>query len=269
MKLCLMRSGSSGNCTLVRHNDTTILLDAGGLSQIGFQSALEEVNSTVTELDAAVISHTHSDHLNQAALSLFRKHTVPLWVHRENLDVVQDMLKKYHCKGVVVHCFSNEAFSIKDITVLPFHVNHDARETTSGFKMWGVGDPYRCVSYATDLGCFPDELLDYFVDSTGIVLEANHDVDLLWNNPARPFFHKKRVASDTGHLSNAQAAEALVKILRASSAQPRHIVLSHLSKDHNSPAMALRHIGRELEKCGFTGNLTNAFREKKTAFIEV
>src|SRR5271157_1873036 len=110
MKLCLMRSGSSGNCTLVRHNDTAILLDAGGLSQMGCQSALEEVNSTVTELHAAGISHTHSDHLNQAALSLFRKHSVPLWVHRENLDVVQDMLKKYHCKGVVVHCFSNEAF---------------------------------------------------------------------------------------------------------------------------------------------------------------
>jgi phosphoribosyl 1,2-cyclic phosphodiesterase len=100
-------------------------------------------------------------------------------------------------------------------------------------------------------------------------LEANHDSDLLWNNPGRPFFHKKRVASDVGHLSNAQAAAALVKICRASRLHPLHIVLSHLSKDHNSPEMALKHIGVELEKCGFTGSLTNAFREKKTGFIEV
>jgi Metal-dependent hydrolases of the beta-lactamase superfamily I len=269
MKLCLLRSGSSGNCTLVKQNTTTILLDAGGLSQVGFRNALEEVAVAVSALDAAVVSHTHSDHLNQAALSLFRKYGIPLWVHYENMAVIQDMLKKYHCKGVAVHCFSNEAFSVKDITLLPFPVNHDARETTSGFKMWATDDPDKCVSYATDLGCFPDNLLDYFVDSTGIVLEANHDIDLLWNNPFRPFFHKKRVASDVGHLSNAQAAEALVKICRASRLHPLHIVLSHLSKDHNSPEMALEHIGRELEKCGFRGNLTNAFREKKTAFIEV
>lgn len=269
MKLCLLRSGSSGNCTLVQHNSTKILLDAGGLSQVGFRTALEDVNSAIMQIDAAVISHTHSDHINQAALSLFRRHGIPLWVQSENMAVIQDMIKKYHCKGILVQCFSNEAFSIKDITLLPFPVNHDARETTSGFKMWGVSEPMRCVSYATDLGCFPDSLLNYFVDSPGIVLEANHDSDLLWNNPGRPFFHKKRVASDVGHLSNAQAAAALVKICRASRLHPLHIVLSHLSKDHNSPEMALKHIGVELEKCGFTGSLTNAFREKKTGFIEV
>lgn len=269
MKLCLLRSGSSGNCTLVRHDATTILLDAGGLSQAGFRNALEEVDSAVSALDAVIISHTHSDHLNQAALSLFRTHGIPLWIHCENMAVVQDMIRKYRCKGVVVHCFGKEAFTTKDIMVLPFPVLHDARGTTSGFKMWGAGDPARCISYATDLGCFPDCLLNYFVNSPGIVLEANHDRDLLWNNPGRPFFHKKRVASDMGHLSNAQAAEALVKIVSASSLKPRHIVLSHLSKDNNSPEIALTHIGRELEKCGFTGNLTNAFREKKTAFFEV
>jgi phosphoribosyl 1,2-cyclic phosphodiesterase len=185
------------------------------------------------------------------------------------MAVIQDMIKKYHCKGVNVLYFSNEAFSIKDIMFLPFSVNHDARETTSGFKVWGVDEPKRCVSYATDLGCFPDSLLDYFIDSPGIILEANHDFDLLWNNPGRPFFHKKRVASDVGHLSNAQAAEALVKICGASKPHPLHIVLSHLSKDHNSPEMAIAYIGRELEKCGFKGSLTNAFREKKTEFIEV
>jgi phosphoribosyl 1,2-cyclic phosphodiesterase len=269
MKLCLLRSGSSGNCTLIQHDSTKILLDAGGLSQVGFRNALEEVNSTISQINAAVISHMHSDHINQAAFSLFRRQGIPLWVHCENTAVVQDMIKKYHCKGVAVQYFSNEAFSIKNMAFLPFPVNHDARETTSGFKMWGIDDPRRCISYATDLGCFPDGLLNYFVDSPGIILEANHDSDLLWNNPGRPFFHKKRVASDVGHLSNAQAAEALVKICRASRLPPLHIVLSHLSKDHNSPEMAIRHIGGELEKCGFKGTLTSAFRDKKTAFIEV
>jgi phosphoribosyl 1,2-cyclic phosphodiesterase len=269
MKICLLRSGSSGNCSVVFHKNTTIMLDAGGLSQTGFLAALAEVDTTPDAIDAAIISHLHSDHLNHAALALFKKHRVPLWVHCQNVEMVRAMMEKFNCFGVILRCFSDEPFTVKDMTFHPFLVSHDARATTSGFKFWGADAPNACVSFATDLGCFPDGLLDYFVNSAGIILEANHDTDLLWNNPGRPYIHKKRVASDTGHLSNAQAAKALAKILSLSYKHPRHIILSHLSKDHNSPEIALVQVGAELEKCGYSGVLTNAFREKKTALIEV
>jgi len=269
MRVCLLRSGSSGNCTIVSHKATTVLIDAGGLSQDGFRSALADAGAAIESVDAAVISHLHGDHLNHAALSLFRKHGVPLWVHDQNVETVEAMTEKFKCFGVGVRRFSDGLFSVKDIVFRPFQVSHDARAVTSGFKFWGADSPEDCFTFATDLGCFPEGLLDYFINSSGIVLEANHDADLLWKNPGRPYIHKKRVASDAGHLSNAQAAKALVKILKGSTAPPRHIVLSHLSKDHNSPEIALAQVGAELDKCGYAGTLTAAFRDKKTAFIDL
>ena len=269
MKVCLLRSGSSGNCTLVSHKTTSVVIDAGGLSQDGFRSALAEAGAAFETVDAAVVSHLHSDHLNHAALSLFRKHGVPLWVHDQNIEMVEAIKEKFNCFGVSVRRFSDGLFSVKDLVFRPFQVSHDAPSVTSGFKFWGADAPEDCFSFATDLGCFPDALLDHFVNSSGIILEANHDADLLWKNPGRPFIHKKRVASDTGHLSNEQAAKALVKILKGSASPPRHIVLSHLSKDHNSPERALAQVGAELDKYGYAGTLTAAFRDKKTACIDL
>jgi len=268
MKLCLLRSGSSGNCTYIQHGETKLLLDAGGLSQAGLRGALAEIGAEPGEIDAVVVSHLHGDHINHAALSLFSRGGTPVWLHAENVGVLRASLRKKRCPSLNIQPFYETPFAIKEIELIPFLVDHDAQKTTSGFKFRGHGaDGY--VSYATDLGCFPDALLPYFINSKAIILEANHDIDLLWNNPLRPFFHKKRVASDCGHLSNAQAAEALVKICHASNPHPEYIVLSHLSKDHNSPRQALEFIGTELKKCGYWGNLLSAYRDRKSEVIEV
>jgi phosphoribosyl 1,2-cyclic phosphodiesterase len=266
MKLCLLRSGSSGNCTFIQHGDTKILLDAGGLSQTGYRSILAEIDERIDDIDAAIISHLHTDHFNFAAMSLFRRQDIPVWVHNRNLPVLATFTQKYQCQDMRVQSFDTESFTIGSLHITPFVVGHDARDVTCGFRL--TYDGGNGMAYATDLGSFPDELLPYFINTAAVVLEANHDTKLLWNNPNRPYVHKQRVASDVGHLSNEQAAKALLKICAASQKHPQHIVLSHLSKDHNSADMAHDYIHNALSTCGYAGSIFSAARNAKTPFFE-
>jgi phosphoribosyl 1,2-cyclic phosphodiesterase len=266
--MCLMRSGSSGNCTFLEHNATKVLLDAGGLSKAGIISVLAEIQQSFDGIQAIVVTHLHSDHLGQGVLRLCRERGVPVYVHESNVPPLAAIVKKYNLTGVKVLPFSCKRFSVGDIEFSPFVVDHDAPETTCGFTFWSCDAPHSRVAFATDLGCFPDSLVPHFADSEYVVLESNHDTGLLWNNPHRPMYHKQRVASDTGHLSNEQAATALVKICAASRRLPAAIVLSHLSADHNSPEMAITHVGAALRAKGFAPMLLAAYRDKKTQVFE-
>ena len=268
MRFCMLRSGSSANCTFVEHDGTKILLDAGGMSVRGIVSVLAEINQRFNDIQALVATHLHSDHLNQNSLRLCRDHGVPLYIHESNVPALRVIMKKHGLTGVTVCPHTGSGFSVGAIEFSPFGVDHDAEEITCGFSFWGRSAPLARVAFATDLGCFPDSMTNQFADCECIVLESNHDTVLLWNNPRRPYFHKQRVASDAGHLSNEQAAQALVKICAASRQPPRTIILSHLSEDHNSPDMALEYVGAKLREHGFSPRLFAALRKKRIEFIE-
>jgi phosphoribosyl 1,2-cyclic phosphodiesterase len=268
MRFCMLRSGSSANCTFVEHDGTRVLVDAGGMSVRGIVSVLSEINQRFNDIHALVVTHLHSDHLNHNSLRLCRDLGVPLYIHESNIPALRALMKKHGLSGVTVHPHSGSGFSVDSIEFSPFGVEHDAEELTCGFSFWGKNAPLARVAFATDLGCFPDSMVKQFADCECVVLESNHDADLLWNNPRRPYFHKQRVASDAGHLSNEQAAHALVRICAASRRPPRTIVLSHLSEDHNSPDMALAYVGAALRAAGFSPELHAAFRKKRMEFIE-
>ena len=268
MRLCVLRSGSSANCTFVEHGATRLLIDAGGLSRRGLTSALAEIGMAFSDLQALVVTHLHSDHLNASALSLCKEHGVPLFVHENNETVLDALMNKSRTAGVRVTTFSCRGFSIGAIEFSPFVVDHDAQGITCGFIFFPSEKPLLRVSFATDLGCIPDAMVRHFADCNCIVLESNHDTDMLWNNPYRPRANKQRIASDSGHLSNEQAAQALVKICAASRAVPRIVVLSHLSKDHNSHSLAIAHVSSALALHGFAPEVRTAFRDRKTDFIE-
>ena len=128
--------------------------------------------------------------------------------------------------------------------------SHDAESDTRG-SISVRRSEREYLAYASDLGHFPDTLIPYFRDSRAIVIESNHDPDLLWKNPNRPYLHKKRVTGEQGHLSNYQAADALVRTIRSSSRTPEMVVLCHLSRDHNTPELAVRKSVTLLEKKTF------------------
>jgi len=242
MKFSILRSGSSGNCSLIEEGGCRVLIDAG-MSQKRIREVLEEVGTEPSCIKAVIATHLHSDHINYSTLQICRKFQIPLWVHQKNLGALKNSYKADLVEKVTIHKFTEEPFTIGPFSVQPFVVSHDAYAVTSGLSIRLLQSDDRILTYAADLGHFPDTLIPHFQNARAIVLEANHDRELLWNNPRRPYIHKKRVAGDTGHLSNEQSAEALIKISKISSQKPQLVVLCHLSQDHNTPDLAIKSIG--------------------------
>jgi phosphoribosyl 1,2-cyclic phosphodiesterase len=269
MKFSILRSGSSGNCTLIDHNCCKILIDAG-MSQKRIKEALEEVDLDPTEISAIVVTHLHSDHCNYSTLQICRKFGIELFVHDKNVVPLRSVLQKDRFSDdLKIKTFNDQVFQIGTLVFKPFDISHDAYVVTSGFNVSPESSDEIYLSYAADLGVFPDELICYFQNAKTIVLESNHDTELLWNNPRRPYIHKKRVAGEKGHLSNRQSADALIKIAQVSTRKPDNVVLCHLSKDHNSPQKALESVSAMLEEQNIELVLHVARRDQRTPFFEI
>lgn len=269
VRFSLLRSGSSGNCTLVEHAGHYILLDAGGMSQRALSQLITDTAVDPAKIDAVIITHLHADHCNQATMKLCGSLHIPLVVHRENAAVVNMLFKPAVVAAVDLQLYDSEWFYLSTLKAAPFKVSHDARGVTSAFRIAPCEDDTRPLLYAADLGFFSENLVDYFLDAGTIVLESNHDTQLLWQNPHRPMVHKKRVTGNYGHLSNEQAAEALVRILAKATHLPNRIVLCHLSGDHNTPELAKQVVEDALATIGLTLPVTVAPRHEPTPFFEV
>ena len=232
-----LRSGSSGNLTLVEHAGTILLVDAGLPSQRGLSAALAEAGCGWDDVDAVLVSHLHSDHVNGSAVACCARFEVPIHLHRRNLEGFSEKVLSRSPGPCPVRSFTDgETFSIGGIGVRPFRVPHDARGITCGFVLTSSSRNVR-VSIATDLGQNENGLFERFIDSDLILIEANYDEDLL-NGSHR--LDRARVGSNMGHLSNSQAGKFLVRVLQESRKVPQAVVLCHLSADHNTPDLARR-----------------------------
>lgn len=268
MKICILRSGSSGNCTVIEYQGSYFLLDAGGMSQRRIRELLSEINIGIEQVSGLLITHTHSDHLNYSALKLCEKLKIPMYIHIDNVSALKDSFGSSLLSMLTIIPFDENPFTItKEIQVLPFKISHDAVNVTSGFSIMKPSGDF--FTYAADLGFFSDSLVNNFKNSKIVVLEANHDIDLLWKNPYRPYIHKKRVAGNYGHLSNVQSADAIVKIYDESDTAPEKVILCHLSNDHNSPELAIETISGVLDRKGMQVSLCVARRNERTVFFQI
>ncbi|MDO5577644.1 MAG: MBL fold metallo-hydrolase, partial [Fibrobacter sp.] len=211
LKFCVLRSGSSGNCTLIECDNFRVLVDAG-MSQKRVREVLEDVGLVIEDINAIIITHLHLDHLNYSTFQLCNKNKIPLWVHSQNVPLIVSKYKRNWSSVVNINGFATEPFCIGPITIQPFEISHDSEGITTGFR-FGINSNEKLLTYAADLGYFPDEIIPYFVNSQAVILEANHDVELLKNNPSRPEIHKQRVLGDCGHLSNFHTADAITRVL--------------------------------------------------------
>ena len=222
LKITPLFSGSKGNCTLIQSDNTNILLDAGST----YRSILAELlrrGLTPDDIDAIVITHEHSDHIN--ALPMWTKHaSTPIYAPRALVSYLQ--LKACFCQVSEVV----DGMTIGNIHLDIFECSHDAR-SCYGYR-FGQGNKYfACV---TDTGCVTDALVEFFAPCEAIMLESNHDVDMLLKGEySYPL--KKRILSDFGHLSNAQAAETLSKL---HSKALKTVILAHLSEKNNTHELA-------------------------------
>ena len=180
-------------------------------------------------LDGILITHEHSDHILGAGV-LARKYHVPLYATQETWRAMAGKIGKI--PGDLVRTVqSGKGFWLGEIGVEPFSIPHDAADPV-GYRLWG-GEI--SISTATDLGRFTQNVYERIAGSTMVLLESNHDPDMLRANPNYNAMLKSRILGDRGHLSNDACAEALLRLIAGGT---RHVILGHLSGENNTPVLA-------------------------------
>jgi len=236
----MLGSGSAGNSALVATDHCKVLID-GGLSARQLVLRLELCGVTPEQLDGVLLTHEHGDHICGLEV-LCRKFNVPIYSNALTAESVRgDGAFEAHRNWRI---FATGAeFSISDITVQPFPVPHDAVDPLGFVFHAGSGS----LGFITDLGYVTKLIVERLREVQTLVIETNHDEKLLQNDTHRPWPVKQRIQSRHGHLSNTAAAGVIEDLLPG---KIERVVLGHLSRDCNTPALALSTVRASLEKCG-------------------
>ena len=234
MQVSVLASGSKGNAVYVELDGVRLLIDAG-ISATKIKKALAAEGVDAASLDGVLITHEHRDHI--AGLTTLSK-----WYHLP-IFTRPGTIEHMSCRGAVpADCFRpvSEAFMLNGLQVEPFNIPHDAAEPV-GYRLCGSK---RCT-LATDLGFVTSSVQAAIEGADVLVLEANHDPDVL-KNGAYPWPLKRRILSNRGHLANADAAWALVRMQR----RPSQVFLAHLSEENNWPELARETVQGILDRQG-------------------
>jgi phosphoribosyl 1,2-cyclic phosphodiesterase len=238
VRICVLGSGSKGNCTLISTERTRLLVDAG-FSKRAIYKRLAAVGERPDGIDALIISHEHVDHvsgLKSLALGL----KVPIYITGATRQVIawDSRLKAFET------ITAGEKFTIGDIAISPFSIPHDAVDPVAfTFQAEGIK-----VGLVTDLGYVPELVKQHTRGCHCLILESNHDLEMLKVGPY-PWFVKQRVMSRQGHLSNHATADFLSEDYDGAA---QVLVLAHLSDKNNHPGLAHFAATRALEKRGGT-----------------
>lgn len=226
MIFCPLFSGSSGNSIFVSSNNTKILVDAGVPGK-NIETQLKEIDQNPKDIDGIFVTHEHSDHIKGAGV-MSRRYNIPIYTNELTWEAMKDKIGKI--KEENIRIIDKQYIEIKDMTVQTFSISHDAA-SPSGYA-FHTKEGMACV--ATDLGHFSESVKSVIKDADILLLESNHDVEMLKFGPY-PYVLKKRILSDVGHLSNEACGKAILEIMNE---KHRTIYLGHLSKTNNYPQLA-------------------------------
>ncbi len=226
-RLCTLASGSTGNSTYISSDCGDILIDAG-LSCKGLKTAIDAAGCDLSKLKAIAITHTHIDHTK--GLKVFLKNIkVPLIASSQTLQGLNNI--GFIPEGTKTICCDGGNIDLGDLGVTYFKTSHDA--LGSGGYVITLPDGRR-AAVCTDLGIMTDDIREHLSGCDVILLESNHDVDMLRRGPY-PAELKLRIMSDKGHLSNIACAAELPTLLASGTTR---FVLGHLSMQNNTPILA-------------------------------
>ena len=235
MRFASLGSGSEGNGLIVHAGRTRLMLDCGfGLADTTLR--LGRLALTPDDIDGIVVTHEHDDHVGGVA-RFARKHDIPVYLTHGTL--MASGVTRF--KDVEVNIIdSHSVLPVGDIQLQPFPVPHDAREPAQ----FVFSDGQRSLGVLTDTGVSTAHIETMLAPVDALVLECNHDLDLLMNS-AYPFSLKQRIAGRLGHLDNGTASRLLGALPKAR-ARLQHVLAAHLSKQNNSPALARRALATAL-----------------------
>lgn len=236
MEFTTIASGSSGNCIYIRGGKTRLLIDVGCPIQ-HVCASLSQLGTSVENIDAILITHEHSDHISRVA-QLSKKYRIPVYAS----ELTWEQLPFYHDYFRYERHIFDYGMEIGDLGLDFFRLSHDAVQPV-GLLLQHDGHK---VAVATDTGTITPSMHNKLHNIDGLIFEANHDLTMLQHG-SYPLFLKRRVASDRGHLSNKQAAEALAQLVGP---KTQHIILAHLSEKNNHPNLALQEVFGALGSCG-------------------
>jgi phosphoribosyl 1,2-cyclic phosphodiesterase len=235
LAVCILASGSRGNATFVSSGSTSILIDAG-LSGIEIERRLKSRGLSPKDLDAILVSHEHTDHIQGVGV-LSRRFNLPVYINSKTQAAAFPQIGKVHD---VKNFACGSTFRIDDLAIHPFSISHDAEDPV-GFT---VNQNGTTIGIATDLGIATTMVKEHLKGCGLLILEANHDEDMLINGPY-PWSVKQRVKSRTGHLSNAASKQLLNEIQHD---RLKHVILAHLSETNNTPQKAVDEVGQALNR---------------------
>jgi len=216
MKIIVVQSGSKGNATLVIDKGRVLLIDMGTTLKV-IKEALANENMNLMNINAMLLTHEHTDH----TAGIRYLPPMPIYCTKETMTSPN-----------VVEITPYKKFKIEHFEITPVSTSHDVKNPV-GFIIKNAEEK---LVYLTDSGKIPGKSLQKMKNADFYVIESNHDVDMLINS-SRPWYLKKRILSDKGHLSNEQSALYMVKCVGENTKQ---IILAHLSEECNTPEVALK-----------------------------
>jgi phosphoribosyl 1,2-cyclic phosphodiesterase len=246
---CPLASGSKGNCIYLGTGQTKILIDAG-ISAKNIQARLMEINVDLADIDAILITHEHTDHI-QGLKTLAFKMGIPVFANHET---AKGIVEAFHeCPKFKIFS-TGETFEFGDLEVHPFSVMHDTLDPVAfTIRMNSLK-----LGFCTDLGFVTSLVQAQLRDCDYLYVEANHQPSMVYAS-SRPMIYKQRVLSRSGHLSNEACGNLLAHVFNP---KLKHAHLAHLSSECNSPDTALQVIRELLEQNGIQLDLCIAPQDK-------
>jgi len=229
MRICSIASSSSGNCIYVGTSSTGILVDCG-ISCKRLKAGLESIDVDPASIDAILITHEHSDHIKGLGV-VSRRYGIPIYATEKTWkSILSSGVTGLIDENLFHEIAPDQKFRINGVVIHPFRTSHDAVQPVC-FTF--IKDKKK-ISVATDLGCYDSSITEQLKNSDILFIEANHDIDML-KNGSYPWYLKKRILSDTGHLSNETTGKLISEVMHENL---KYVMLGHLSKENNRPELA-------------------------------
>lgn len=236
MKISVLSSGSSGNCSYIEAGGKKILIDVGhSLKKIN--EKLSTIDRSIEDIDAIFITHDHSDHMKSFGI-ISRKYDIPLYIHKNSFKAIYHKVGKLNEDNIFL--LNDKKLFLDNVLIENFDVMHDSAHNLG----YSISYKNKKLSYVTDIGKITNIVKNACLNSDVLAFESNYDISMLLNGP----YHwnlKNRVKSNVGHISNDESSNFLKSI---EDLRLRKIFLLHLSESNNMPEIAYNTLKSKLNR---------------------